>query len=82
MRGTSRCGACAAFIRWGKNEDGQNIAVDSDAVEHGNVWVLEWDGGDPLVRVEESPEHVPANVPLRYTRHADTCRLSSSRVMP
>ena len=74
MRATARCPKCAAFVREGVTEDGRMIVlIDPDAVEYGTLWVLDWDGGDPTVRVEASPEDVPASVPLRYTPHLLTC---------
>ena len=73
MRATRRCDACAVPIRVARLEDGRYLTIDTEAVTDGNVWVLDWDGGNPTVRVEPSPESVPASVPLRYTAHDDTC---------
>lgn len=74
MRPTGRCKRCHAPIRWAKSDTtGKVMPVDPHPADDGNIYVVAFEDGTPIVGVAKTPADVPASEPLRYTSHFATC---------
>ena len=40
---------------------------------YGDVWVLRWENGSPVIGVVAANQAVPGSEALRYTSHLTTC---------
>jgi len=74
MRATAKCKSCDAPIRWViLGETGKRMPLDPQANLDGNVWVVEWEDGTPVVAVASAERPIPSGEPMRYTSHFATC---------
>lgn len=74
MRATAECRSCGSPIRWAiADASGKRMPLDPDAHTNGNIWVLRWEGGSPVVAVAASPDDVPSSEAMRYRSHFVTC---------
>ena len=73
MRANGRCKSCQAQIRWAKTVTGKSMPIDPLAADNGNIWVVQFSDGNPIVEVAATPDAVPAAEALRYTSHFATC---------
>jgi hypothetical protein len=74
MRANTKCRSCLAPMRWAVSEaTNKRIPLDPDAVPDGNIYVLRWEEGTPVVIVAATPADVPGGEALRYKTHFATC---------
>lgn len=78
MRSDAVCKSCKARIRWAVTETGRRMPLDPVGVADGNVWVLRFEGGTPIVAVARKPDDVPSSEPTRYRSHFSTCPEAAS----
>ena len=74
MKASSFCRSCQSPIRWCITEaNGKRMPVDPDPVHDGNVWIVRYEQGTPIIGVALHGDGVPANEPIRYVSHFVTC---------
>lgn len=75
MRADSHCRSCGQPVRWCITDvNRKRMPIDPDPVPDGNVWVIEYEQGNPVIGVALTGATVPAAVPLRYVSHFVTCK--------
>ena len=72
MKPNGICPGCDSDVRWiilEKDGNRRKLPIDAKADRNGRLYIDHWEDQQPVLFQVDTPEQVPAHVPVRYTLH-------------